>query len=42
MKYIYIVQHMFNMCGEIGYVRITDEGSVPEMRIWSNLFIKSN
>ena len=33
---------IFNFWIYFVWVRITDEGSVPEMRIWSILFIKSN
>ena len=31
----------FNFLNYFGWLRITDEGSVPEMRIWSILLIKS-
>ena len=33
---------MFNFRNYSVWLRITDEGSVPEMRIWSMLLIKSD
>ena len=33
---------LFNFINCIGWLRITDEGLVPEMRIWSILLIKSD
>ena len=33
---------ILNFCNSFVWPRITDEGSVPEMRIWSILFIKSD
>ena len=32
----------FNFCYYCLWLRITDEGSIPEMRIWSILLIKSD
>ena len=33
--------HFFNLFNYFLWLRITDEGSIPEMRIWSILLIKS-
>ena len=47
MNYIYwytwlIELSIFNFWNYFVWLRITDEGSVPEMRIWSILLIKSD
>ena len=36
------VTSLFNFLNYFVWVRITDEGSVPEMRIWSILLMKSD
>ena len=36
------VTSLFNFLNYFVWLRITDEGSVPEMSIWSILFMKSN
>ena len=36
------VTSLFNFLNYFVWLRITDEGSVPEMRIWSILLMKSN
>ena len=33
---------LFNFLNYFAWLRITDEGSVPEMRIWSILLMKSD
>ena len=42
-KCIFAILHVFGVCSELSDRKLlTDEGKVPEMRIWSILLIKSD